>query len=66
MPWNDLYVATTTAGRRYAGVLVDIAGEDFMMRVSEDPQDWIAIGSAEDLPDGASSGESLTVSTKRF
>jgi hypothetical protein len=29
----------------YAGVLVGIADTDDMMRVSGNPQDWIAIGS---------------------
>jgi hypothetical protein len=35
--WNDLYVATTTAGQAYAGVLVGIADKDYMMRVSGNP-----------------------------
>ena len=38
VPWNDLYIATTTAGQRYAGVLVGTAGDDYMMRVSEYPR----------------------------
>jgi len=51
VPWNDLYIATTTAGQRYAGVLVGTAGDDYMMRVSEYPQEWIAIGDVDDLPE---------------
>lgn len=66
VPWNDLYVATTTAGQAYAGVFVGLANEDFMMRVSEDPQDWIAIGDTEDLPEELSPGDELSISARRF
>lgn len=66
VPWNDLYVATTTAGRSYAGVLVGMAGDDYMMRVSEGPQDWIAIGDVRDLPANSSAGDDLGVTAKRF
>jgi cell filamentation protein, protein adenylyltransferase len=66
VPWNDLYVATTTVGQAYAGVLVGIADNDYMMRVSGNPQDWIAIGDVDDLPENSSRGDSLTVTAKRF
>ncbi|RTM14614.1 MAG: hypothetical protein EKK33_05545 [Bradyrhizobiaceae bacterium] len=67
VPWNDLYVATTTAGQRYAGVLVGTANEDYMMRVSEDPQEWIAIGDVCDLPeDRPLSGDEISITAKRF
>jgi cell filamentation protein len=66
VPWNDLYVATTTAGQAYAGVLVGIAGNDYMMRVSENPQDWIAIGDVDDLPENSSGGDDLILIAKRF
>ena len=66
VPWNDLYVATTTAGRAYAGVLVGIAGNDYMMRVSENPQEWIAIGDADDLPENSSGGDTIVLTAKRF
>jgi cell filamentation protein len=67
VPWNDLYVATTTAGQRYAGVLVGTADEDYMMRVSEDPQEWIAIGDVRDLPeDRPMSGDEISITAKRF
>lgn len=66
VPWNDLYIATTVAGQAYAGVLVGKADGDFMMRVSSNPQDWIAIGSTVDLPEVASPGDNITISTKRF
>lgn len=66
VPWNDLYVATTTAGQTYAGVLAGISGEDYMMRVSADQQGWIAIGDISDLPENLSSGDELIVIAKRF
>ncbi len=66
IPWNDLYIATTTAGQAYAGVLVGIADNDYMMRVSGNPQDWIAIGDVDDLPENSSAGDNLTLITKRF
>nr|WP_249808561.1 Fic family protein [Bradyrhizobium sp. 48] len=66
VPWNDLYIATTTAGQAYAGVLVGMASEDYMMRVSEAPQDWIAIGDIGDLPENLSAGDNLSVTAKRF
>jgi hypothetical protein len=59
VPWNDLYIATTTAGQSYAGVLVGIAADDYMMRVSGDPQEWIALGDIDDLPENASGGDDL-------
>jgi cell filamentation protein len=66
VPWNDLYIATTTAGQAYAGVLVGMAGDDYMMRVSGNPQDWIAVGDVHDLPENSPRGDSLTVTAKRF
>lgn len=66
VPWNDLYIATTTAGQRYAGVLVGTAGDDYMMRVSEDLQEWIAIGDVDDLPEDLHKGDEFTVTAKRF
>jgi cell filamentation protein len=66
VPWNDLYIATTTAGQAYAGVLVGMADNDYMMRVSGNPQDWIAIGNIADLPEGLSEGDDFTVTAKRF
>ena len=50
----------------YAGVLVGIAGNDYMMRVSENPQEWIAIGDADDLPENSSGGDSIVLTAKRF
>jgi cell filamentation protein len=66
VPWNDLYVATTTAGREYSGILAGIAGEDYMMRVTGARQEWIAIGDAGDLPETASRGDEIQVTAKRF
>ncbi|EKS34481.1 Fic/DOC family protein [Afipia broomeae] len=66
VPWNDLYIATTTAGQAYAGVLVGMAGNDYMMRVSGDPQDWIAVGEIDDLPENSSGGDDLILTAKRF
>ena len=66
VPWNDLYIATTTAGQSYAGVFVGMDGNDYMIRVSGNPQDWIAVGDVDDLPKNLSGGDNLTVTTKRF
>lgn len=59
--WNDTYIATTTAGQSYNGVLVGPTKTDFMMRVGAQPTDWIAVGDAADLPHGAVSGQSITL-----
>ena len=48
--WNDTYIATTTAGQRYEGILVDRTKTDYMMRVTARLGGWIAIGDAADLP----------------
>lgn len=66
VPWNDLYIATTVAGQEYAGVLVGRADRDFMMKVHDGAQDWIAIGSSDDLSDGIASGDDLTVKVSKF
>jgi cell filamentation protein len=64
--WNDTYIATTTAGQRYDGTLVDRTKTDFMMRVSAPSGGWIAIGDAADLPRDALSGKPLTFTAARF
>ena len=65
-PWNDTYIATTTAGQRYDGTLVDRTKTDFMMRVSAPPGGWIAIGDAADLPRDALAGKPLAFTAARF
>ena len=62
--WNDLYIATTTAGQTYAGRLVGIAGSDFMMRVENEVQSWIAIGDKRDVPERTAPGDTLEIKTK--
>jgi cell filamentation protein len=64
--WNDLYIATTVAGQEYRGLLVGRAGNDFMMRVSGEVKDWIAVGFTEDVPPGAKSGDLITIRTSKF
>lgn len=64
--WNNLYVATTQAGRSYDGVLVGQAGQDFMMRAKGRSGDWVAVGDARDLPATARSGEPVTVAATQF
>ncbi|MDX8478900.1 Fic family protein [Mesorhizobium sp. VK24D] len=62
--WNDLYIATTTAGQAYSGKLVGVAAPDFMMRVENSEQEWIAVGDASDVPDGTASGDALEIKPK--
>lgn len=64
--WNDLYIATTVAGQEYSGVLVGETSTDFMIRVHGDPQDWIAIGSVDDLPADREKGSELTITVSKF
>ena len=47
-------------------MLVGIADNDYMMRVSGNPQDWIAIGDVDDLPENSSGGDDLILTAKRF
>jgi cell filamentation protein len=65
-PWNDTYIATTTAGQRYDGTLVDRTKTDFMMRVTASSGGWIAIGDAADLPRDALSGKPLSLMAAHF
>jgi hypothetical protein len=65
-PWNDTYIATTTAGQRYDGTLVDRTRTDFMMRVTGRSGGWIAIGDAADLPRDALAGKPLSLTTAHF
>jgi hypothetical protein len=64
--WNDTYIATTTAGQRYDGTLVDRTKTDFLMRVAAPSGGSIAIGDAADLPRDALSGKPLTFTAARF
>ena len=64
--WNDLYIATTVAGRDYSGLFVGEAQGKFMMRVSEGGEDWIAIGDRSDLPGDVASGQQVSFRAARF
>lgn len=64
--WNDTYIATTTAGQRYDGTLVDRTRTDFMMRVTARAGGWIAIGDAADLPRDALGGKPLSLTAAHF
>ena len=55
--WNDIYIATTTPGRTYAGRLVGRDGEAMMMRSDDD---CIFIGRARDIDTAIRSGERVT------
>jgi cell filamentation protein len=66
VPWNDLYVATTVAGQTYSGVLVGRAPPDFMMRAKGDGQEWIAIGSIDDIQEDAASGDTISFTGRRW
>jgi hypothetical protein len=37
-----------------------------MSIVSRNPQDWIAIGDVDDLPENSSAGDDLALTTKLF
>lgn len=65
-PWNNTYIATTTAGQRYDGTLVDRTKTDFMMRVTAGSGGWIAIGDAADLPPDALGGKPLSFTAVHF
>ena len=64
--WNTTYIATTTAGQAYAGTLVGRGGDDFMMRVTAKPTDWIAVGASADLPPEAKSGQPINIMATSF
>ena len=64
--WNDTYIATTTAGQRYDGTLVDRTRTDFMMRVTAGSGGWIAIGDASDLPRDALGGKPIVLTAAHF
>ena len=65
-PWNNTYIATTTAGQHYEGTLVDRTKSDFMMRVTAGAGGWIAIGDAADLPRDALGGKPLSLTAAHF
>ena len=50
LAWNDLYVATTTTGQSYSGILAGRAGDDLLIRVEPRSRGWVAIGDVRDLP----------------
>lgn len=66
VPWNDLYVATTVAGQEYSGIFAGRGGSDFMLRVEGEVQEWIVVGSTDDLPDDLATGDDLTVTASKF
>jgi cell filamentation protein len=55
--WNDIYIASTTAGQSYAGKLVGRDGEEFMMRSD---YNRILVGRSADIDPAARSGERLS------
>jgi cell filamentation protein len=61
--WNDIYVATTTAGEDYAGRLVGRDGDDFMMRSDDDR---ILIGRVADIDPSAQSGDRIVFRAARW
>ena len=65
-PWNNTYIATTTAGQSYDGTLVDRTKTDFMMRVTARSGGWIAIGDAADLPRDALGGKPVFLTAAHF
>jgi cell filamentation protein len=58
--WNDRYIATTTPGQHYEGVLVGRAGADVMLRTNSE----IFIGNSTDIPDTVRSGDSIVFVAK--
>ncbi|MDB5526522.1 MAG: hypothetical protein JWM58_4285 [Rhizobium sp.] len=66
VPWNDLYIATTTAGQTYSGRFVGSAGTDFMMRVHGNEKTWIAIGDSQDISGDLTSGDNIEIKPKHW
>jgi cell filamentation protein len=67
-PWDNVYVATTTPGRKYRGKFAGVAGSEFLMRVpaEESEGDWIAVGPSSDLSEPLEPGEEITIKPGKF
>jgi hypothetical protein len=55
--WNDIYLATTTPGRHYAGTFAGSDGANFFFR---DDENRILVGDVQDLKRPADSGEKIS------
>jgi hypothetical protein len=55
--WNDVYLATTTSGRSYAGTFAGSDGANFFFR---DDENRILVGNLKDLKRAAESGEKIS------
>jgi hypothetical protein len=54
--WNDIYLATTTAGQQYAGTFAGSDGNNFFFR---DDQNRIFVGKLKDLNQAPKSGDKI-------
>lgn len=66
VPWNDVYIATTSGGRSYHGTLVARSGDDFMLRVAEGTSSRLYVGDMRDMPSWAVTGDTVRFEAKRF
>ena len=65
--WNDVYIATTRAGRDYAGTLAGRAGADCLIRAVLPRGDPVLfVGAAADLPANATAGSAVSFRSKHF
>jgi cell filamentation protein len=55
--WNDVYIATTTGGRSYTGVVAGINGTNFFFRTE---QNQILVGKLKDLKHAPRSGDKIS------
>ena len=55
--WNDVYLATTTPGRNYAGTFAGSDGENFFFR---DEENRVFVGKLSDLKQPVKSGEKIS------
>jgi hypothetical protein len=66
VPWNDVYIATTSGGRSYNGRLVARSGDDFILRAAEGTSPRLYVGDMRDLPSWAVTGDRIRLEAKRF
>lgn len=66
VPWNDVYIATTSGGRSYHGTLVARSGDDFLLRAAEGTSPRLYVGDTRDLPSWAVTGDTMGFEAKRF
>jgi hypothetical protein len=61
--WNKLYLTSATPGQTYAGMLVGVAGQNFMMR---EHNGSLVIGNVQELPPGLQNGDAFMYVAKKM